>query len=217
MTKLAKPERDARGSVRVSRHSEAGFSLVEILVVLAIMTILLVFAVFSLTGHKTLYRTDDETLRIINVLREASQLALTQRQPMRVELDATNKTIRIVDENLSTSTDDKEVRKVFLEKAAIIRVDTAPAGVSKPDPPNYPNAAFAGTPKVWKVWFRRDGTVTDNAATPAITSSTIYIWEPSASDNTQAKDKKLVRCITIFGTTGGIRLWKHNGTSFVAS
>jgi prepilin-type N-terminal cleavage/methylation domain len=215
---LAKSEKAARSNRRVSVNSQSGFSLVEVLVVLAIMSILLVFAVFSLTGHKSLYKSDDETLRIVNVLREASQLALTQRQPMRVELDATNKTIRIVDENLSTSTDDKEVRKVFLENAAVIRVDAAPTGVSKPNPPNYPDASFTGTaPKVWKVWFRRDGTVTDNAATPAITSSTLYIWEPSPSNNAQAKDKKLVRCITIFGTTGGIRLWKHDGTNFVAN
>jgi Tfp pilus assembly protein FimT len=215
MPTLTKFDRAYRASSLAQRNSQAGFSLVELLLVLTLMIILMVFVGFSLTGHKKLYRADDETLRITNVFREAAQLALTQRQPMRVELDATNKTIRIVDENLSTASDDKEVRKVKLENAALLRVDVMPTNVTKPDPPNYPDAPYTGTPAVWKIWFKRDGTVTDSAN--AIVSSTLYIWEPNPTNNAQAKDKKLVRCITIFGTTGVIRLWKHDGTNFVAS
>ncbi len=218
MNMLVKTEGAARSKRRVSDKKQSGYSLVELLIVLAILMIFLTFTMYSLSANKQLYRTDDETLRILNVLREASQLALTQRQPMRVELDATNKTIRIIDENLSTSTDDKEVRKVSLEKAVLVRVDAMPTNVTKPNPPNYPDAAFnAATPNVLKLWFRRDGTVTDGAATPVITSSTIYIWEPSPTNSAQAKDKKLVRCLTIFGTTGAIKLWKHDGTNFIAS
>jgi prepilin-type N-terminal cleavage/methylation domain-containing protein len=215
MPTLIKSDRADRSSLLAQRNSQAGFSLVELLLVVTLMVILMVFVGFSLSGHKKLYKADDETLRITNVFREAAQLALTQRQPMRVEIDATNKTIRIVDENLSTASDDKEVRKVTLEPAVNLRVDVMPTNVTKPSPPNYPDATYTGTPKIWKIWFKRDGTVTDSAN--AILSSTLYIWEPNPTNNAQAKNKKLVRCITIFGTTGVIRLWKHDGTNFVAS
>ncbi len=214
MSTLTKSDRADR-AILALRRNQAGFSLIEMLLVLTLMVILMVFVGFSLIGSKKLYRADDETLRILNVFREASQLALTQRQPMRVELDATNKTIRIVDENLSTASDDKEVRRVKLESSSALRVDVMPTNVTKPNPPNYPDAPYAGTPKVWKIWFKRDGTVTNSAN--SIVSSTLYIWEPNPTNIAQAKDKKLVRCITIFGTTGVIRLWKHDGTNFIAS
>ncbi|MBV9209823.1 MAG: type II secretion system protein [Acidobacteria bacterium] len=192
--------------------------MIEIMIVLAIIGIMLSIALFGMTAHKTAYKADDETLRIINVLREASQLALTQRQPMRVELDATNKTIKIYDENLPGAGDDQLKRIVYLEKTNDIREDVAPLGVAAPNPPNYTAAAFAGTsPKVWTIWFRRDGTVTNNA-TPAIpVSATLYIWQPDPTNTNQAKNNKQVRAVTVFGGTGVIRLWKYNGTKFVAS
>jgi type II secretion system protein H len=217
MTTSTKPDLNRRHNERAAaRDGEAGFSLIELLIVVAIMLIMAAIVTFSMTSHKNLYKSDDETLRIINVMREASQLALTQRQAMRVEIDATNKRIKLIDENFAGTTDDRVVRTVYLDNSAIIRVDAAPIGVTKPNPPNLPDAVFTGTaPKVWKIWFRRDGTATDSAQ--AALSATLYIWPPDPADSTRAKDKKLVRAITIFGGSGAIRLWKHNGTTFVAS
>lgn len=218
MSSFIKPDSVKRSERRPSWHDAAGHTLIEILIVLAIMGIMLSIVLFSMTAHKNAYKSDDETLRIINVLREASQLALTQRQPMRVELDATNKTIKIFDENLAGVGDDQQVRIVYLENSTNIREDVAPSGITAPNPPNYTASAFAGTnPKVWTIWFRRDGTVTDNASPPIPNSSTLYIWQPDPANTNQAKNNKQVRAITVFGGTGVIRLWKYNGTKFVAS
>ncbi|HEY0547861.1 MAG TPA: prepilin-type N-terminal cleavage/methylation domain-containing protein [Pyrinomonadaceae bacterium] len=218
MSSFIKPDSVKRSERSPSFHDAAGHTLIEIMIVLAIMGIMLSIALFGMLGHKAAYKADDETLRIINVLREASQLALTQRQPMRVELDATNKTIKIFDENLPGAGDDQLKRIVYLESTSTIREDVAPTGVTAPSPPNYTAATFAGTnPKVWTIWFRRDGTVTDNASPPIPNSSTLYIWQPDPTNTNQAKNKKQVRAITVFGGTGVIRLWKHNGTTFVAS
>lgn len=218
MSSFIKPDSVKRSERRRSFHDAAGHTLIEIMIVLAIMGIMLSIALFGMLGHKNAYKADDETLRIINVLREASQLALTQRQPMRVELDATNKTVKIYDENLPGTGDDQQVRVVYLENSSIIREDVPPTGITAPNPPNYTAAAFTGTTtKVWTIWFRRDGTVTDNASPPIPNSSTLYIWQPDPTNTNQAKNTKQVRAITVFGGTGVIRLWKYNGTKFVAS
>lgn len=218
MSSFNRPDSVTRSNRRPSLQRQAGHTLIEVLIVVALIMIMLSFALFGMTGHKNAYKADDETMRILSVLREASQLALTQRQPMRVELDATNKTIKIYDENLPGAGDDQQKRIVYLENASNIRVDAAPTGITAPNPPNYTAAAFVGTsPKVWSIWFRRNGTVTDNQATPVPTSVTIYIWPPDPANNNQAKNSKQVRAITIFGGTGVIRFWKYNGTTFVAS
>lgn len=216
MTSLTKADPVAEKRRDLSSIKRAdGFSLIELLIVVTVMGIMMTFAIFALTANKTLYKSDDEAIRIVNVLREASQLALTQRQAMRVEIDGTNKTIKIVDENFNGTTDDRIVRTVYLEKYADMRLDTAPSGVTKPNPPNYTDASFTGTPKVWKIWFKRDGQATDSAGTPL--SATLYIWPPNPANTNQASNKKLARAITIFGTSGVIRFWKHNGTDYVAS
>ncbi len=218
MSSFNRPDSVTRSNRRSSFNGEAGHTLIEIMIVAAIIMVMLSIALFGMTGHKNAYKADDETMRILSVLREASQLALTQRQPMRVELDATNKTIKIFDENLAGTGDDQQVRIVYLENSATIREDVAPSGITAPSPPNYTAAAFTGTaPKVWKTWFRRNGTVTDNQANPVPTSVTIYIWPPDPTNANQAKNNKQVRAITIFGGTGVIRFWKYNGTTFVAS
>jgi Tfp pilus assembly protein FimT len=216
MSSFTKPDSAAGDNLRASYRNAAGHTLIELMIVIAIIMVMLSFALFGMTGHKNAYKTDDETMRILNVLREASQLALTQRQPMRVELDATNKTIKIFDENLPGAGDDQQKRIVYLENSAFVREDVAPAGITAPTPPNYTAASFVGTaPKVWTIWFRRDGTVTDAALVPI--SMTLYVWPPNPSNTNQAQNNKMVRAITIFGGTGVIRFWKYNGTTFVAS
>lgn len=218
MTSFIQPDAVTPTELRTPSSSAAGHSLVELLIVVAIVMIMMSFVLFGVTGHKNAYKSDDETMRILSVLREASQMALTQRQPMRVELDATNKTIKIYDENLAGAGDDQQVRVVYLENSAFVREDVAPATITAPTPPNYTAAAFTGTsPKVWKIWFRRDGTVTDNASPPIPTSVTLYIWPPDPANTNNAKNKKQVRAITIFGGSGVIRFWKYNGTTFIAS
>lgn len=218
MSSFTRPDSVTQSNRRSSLSGEAGHTLIEILIVVSLIMVMLSIALFGMTGHKNAYKADDETMRILSVLREASQLALTQRQPMRVELDATNKTIKIYDENLAGAGDDQQVRIVYLENSSIIREDAAPSGVTAPTPPNYTAAAFTGSsPKVWKIWFRRNGTVTDNQATPVPTSVTLYVWQPDPANTNQAKNNKQVRAITIFGGTGVIRFWKYNGTTFVAS
>ncbi|MEO6393933.1 MAG: hypothetical protein ABIP75_18920 [Pyrinomonadaceae bacterium] len=207
-----------------------GHSVIELLIVVGIIVILSALTIFSLVGHKKAYKTDDQALQVLDFIREANSRALTFREVMRLEIDTTDNKIRIIDENLSTtSTDDKEYRSMPLEKGTDVVVDQTPAGVTIPTPPGYTAAVYATdgighlegtTPvnghRVWSIRFRADGTVVNNAN--AVTSATLFLYPPIAPATLGTpKTKPQVRAITIFGGSVGVRLWKHNGTTFVAS
>ena len=73
-----------------------GFSMVELLIVLTVMTILTGISLFYLSGHQRLFRPDEQTLKMVDIFQEARQRSLTQRETMRVEIDLTDS----VDPNL---------------------------------------------------------------------------------------------------------------------
>lgn len=205
--------RNAGQPSRSNARGQAGFSVVELLIVAAVVCIMSAFALFAMQGHKDKYRSDDEIQRILDVMRESSQLALTHRRSMRLELNATQKWIRIVDENNTVSTtDDVEVRRVPLQNSGLVKVDVKPSGVNAPNPPNYATAAFASS--VWTLRYKLDGTVERTNGT--VTSATLYVYPPSASNANVASNNKAVRALTIFGGTGAIKLWKYNGSTFTA-
>lgn len=211
------------------KHGEKGFSVIELLIVFVVIMLIAAFSLFAMTSHKKLYKTDDQALKIIDVLRAASLRAVTQRQTIRVDINLTTSNVQMIDENLPTvSTDDVVVRTLALENVAEVKLSTAPLNVTAlpPSPSNYPIAVFATSVhplntsnNVCTIRFSRNGSVLNagtNAlgANAAITSSTIYIWPPQDADPTRARTTGSVRAITIFGPTGNIRFWKYNGTSF---
>ena len=212
------------------RRGEGGFSVIELLTVVVLISIVAAFSILSLTGHKQAYKTDDQALRIIDLLRSASLRAVTQRQTIRMEINLTTNRVQLIDENLpATSTDDVVIRTLTLEAVGDVKLSSQPLNIATlpPLPSNFPAATFGTSVhpssisnNVCTIRFRRDGTVV-NAGTDAlgtnavITSTTLFIWPPLATDATRARTTGAVRAITIFGATGNIRLWKFNGTSFV--
>lgn len=212
------------------KRGESGASVVELLIVVSVITIMCAFTLFSMMGHKTAYKTDDQTLQIIDVLRAASLRAVTQRQTIRVEINLTTNKVNLIDENgPSAAGDDVLVKRLNLETVANVKLSARPLNVLvlPPSPSNFPVAVFtpsvhptSTSNSVLTIRFNRNGTVT-NAGTnslgagAAITSTTLYVWPPLPTDATRARTTSSVRAITIFGPTGNIRLWKYNGTTFV--
>src|ERR1044072_9714123 len=94
------------------KNLESGFSIVELLIVLLISSIMLAITGYYFVNHQKLYKPDDQALKIVDILQEARQRALTQRETVRVEIDLTDSIVRLVDENTpTTETDDREVRR----------------------------------------------------------------------------------------------------------
>ena len=202
-----------------------GVSLPETIIVLVVISILTAMSIPFIYNYKKLYKSEDQSLRIMDLIQETSQLALTRRRIMRFEIDLTDNVLVIIDENGPGASDDTEIKEIPLEATREIRMDISPTGVSKPNPPNYNDAVFAadtfghkrGTTtitghNVWTARFKSDGSVVKADGT--LVSATIYVWAPLVAGSTNARNNKEVRAITMFGGSGAVRYWKYDGTTF---
>ncbi len=206
-------------------NSQSGFSVIELLIVVVIITIMTAVTGYYLFAHQKLYKPDDQTLKIVDVLQEARQRSLTQRETMRVEIDLTDGTARLIDENSpAISSDDREIKRTTLFPDTEIKMSQRPDDIAYNPPESLPapTAVFApsvhplsSTHNVCTIRFLSNGTVV-NAGTNAtgsgstVTGYTLHIWSPKkASPN----DADIARSITIVGTTGSIRMWEFDRAS----
>lgn len=215
-----------RNSIQERERTHTGFSVVELLVVLGIIALLSAISLPYIVNYKKVYKSEDQALKVIDLMREANQLAITRRRTMRFEIDLTDNTVAIIDENGTGA--DTEVKEIPLELTRDVRIDSLPTGVTKPNPPNYTDITFTTDAighmegatsvighQVWAARFRSDGSMVNAANTPI--SVNIYSWPPITPGSTSPRSKLEVRAITVFGGSGAIRYWKHNGINFVAS
>lgn len=193
-----------------TKRSPDGFSVIELLIVVAIVIILTAAAVFTLTPQRRAFRTDDAASQVTNFLRDAYQRALAQRQTMRVEIDRAQMLIKIVDENRLPVGDEIEVRRAKLNDEINLNQPAVGAGVVNPPaaPYNYPPAVYSSN--VWAGRFRSDGSVVDLAGNPL--SATLFF----SLVNPQVSDSNLIRAVTLFGPSGSVRVWRYTGQEFDA-
>jgi len=205
--------------------SAAGFSLVELLIVLTVIAILSGIIGYYLTYHRTAYKPDDQALLIVDILQEARQRSLTQREVLRVEIDIVDNIIRLIDENEpGTEDDDRMIRQLALADVNEVKVEERPAEIfdNPPETLPVPSANFKpsiyppSTPhRVCTLRFLSNGTVVDAGNSPTGTNAvptgtTLHVWSPN---KVNADESDIARAITITGTTGSVRLWEYNRAS----
>lgn len=204
-----------------------GFSLAEILTVVAIIGILSAISVPYAFNYTKAYRSEDQALKVMDLMREAGQLALTRRRTVRFEIDMEDKMLLIIDENSPSADDDRAIKAIPFLAPDELTMDAIPDGITAPNPPTYNDAQFAedeighlrGTTevighRVWAAKFLSNGSVV-NAAETAPVSANLYFWTPETAGSSNAKTNTEVRAVTIFGGSAAIRYWKYNGTAFV--
>lgn len=203
----------------------SGFSLIELLVVLGIIAIITGISIPYLYNYRKLYRSEDQALKVMDLMREASQLGLNRRRTIRLEIDLTDNAVLIIDENGANP--DTLIKLIPLDSTSEVRIDAQPSGVTPPSPPDYAAAVFATDAighfsgsvnitghNVFAARFKSDGSVVNAANTPI--SATIFSWAPKTAGDSVPRAKQEVRAITMFGGSGAVRYWRHNGTTFVA-
>ncbi|HEY0426389.1 MAG TPA: prepilin-type N-terminal cleavage/methylation domain-containing protein [Pyrinomonadaceae bacterium] len=198
--------------------SERGFSLIEMLVVIVVMAILVSFALLG-TSSRKLYAADTQALAIIDILQEARQKALTQGKTLRVEINDTDKQIRLIDENATTAASDDEVLQTQNFDSSVT-VGVKPANVNvfgrlpKSNSP-IPEIQFKQTTyppsandRVKTLRFMKNGEVvdggTDDLGTDAMNSGvTIYVYNGASGSRSP-----VVRAVTVSGITAAAELLK---------
>lgn len=203
-----------------------GFSMVELLVVVAMILIMAAVSVPYIYSYRIVYRSEEQSLMILDLMREASQKALNERRTFRFELDLDDNAILIIDENGTNP--DVLLKQIPVDTQALLRTEVAPSGgVGRPNPPNYNAAVFANdtlghrrgaTPfinhKVWAVRFKSDGSVVGANDLPV--SATLFVYPATSGTSDVPRDKKQVRAVTVYGGSGAVRYWRYDGTTFSA-
>lgn len=185
----------------------SGYSIVEILVVLTIIAVMTAIALPYFFNYGRMFKSEDQAIKVMDLMREAGQRAMNQRRTVRIELDGNpaGPVLRMIDENPDTV-----FKTIPLESLSSVRMDT-PGGIARPNPPNYPDVAY--TAGVWAARFRSNGSVVNAADLPI--SATLFSWPPSETNIAVPRRNEEIRAITIFGGSGAVRYWKYNGTTFV--
>lgn len=196
-----------------------GFSLLELLIVLVLLSVFIMFTVIGLSSDK-LYAADDQALVITDFFQEARQKALTQRKTLRVELNDTKRKIRLIDENnTNNDDDDRIIRESGFDPAT--SVGTKPANID----PVYSVLPQSGSPmpeiqykqttyalskndRVKTFRFTKTGAVvdggTDNLGTGEVVSgASIYVYKgaPGSASN-------VIRVVTLNGVTAAAQIFK---------
>jgi prepilin-type N-terminal cleavage/methylation domain-containing protein len=199
-----------------------GFSMVELLIVLTVITILTGISLFYLSGHERLFRPDEQALKIIDIFQEARQRSLTQRETIRVEIDLTDNLVRLIDENQpNTPDDDRVIRSLVLLPQTDVKINSRPPDISTNPVEIMPVPIAQFRPSIYPpsishnvctFRFLRNGTVvnegTDSIGSNATTTGlTMFIWSPKI-DN--PNESEIARAITVIGATGSVRFWEYN-------
>jgi Tfp pilus assembly protein FimT len=174
-----------------------GFSLMEVLLVLALTTVMTLVAVTQFQRSEELLAADAAMAQVASQLRLARQAAIDQRRDVSIEFtgtsrirvirrdDAANNTTVLVDENLPNG-----------------YTFAIPSGAS--DTPNaYGNSAAVAFGGATGGTFRPDGSFID--AADGILSGTVF---------TMTADSVTARAVTVTGATGRVQRFAWRVTTW---
>ncbi len=207
---------DERGENGASlKNGMSGYSLVEIVVVVALLTVITAISLPYFFSFTRTYKSEDQAIKVMDLMREAAQIALTRRRTITFDIDRSNTLAPFIRLSEDGGT---EIKTIPLAPLSELRMDVAPAGINPPNPPNYAAAAYVSD--VWTIKFRSNGSVVNAAGTTPV-SATLFSWRPIMEkdapfdiNNLNPARAEEVRAITIYGGSGAVRYWKYTGTAW---
>lgn len=205
-----------RGVSRTTAESSSrGYSIVETLIVVALIGVLTALAVPQLIAEQRLSRSLGVTREILSQMRYARQLAMSQRQAITFQYNNSTKQISIIDHNNNVG------RALFTDpsypnNAGSTVITTTPLAtgglirseISHGIPTGLPLTALADgtsmtplTNQRLNITFQPDGSVIDAGGNPDRTA--LFIYNSSAPRATAS-------AISVLGASGRIKIWRYD-------
>ncbi len=204
-----------------SRFSSSadGFSLVELLTVIAVLLILAAMAVPQVISTRRLLRFQGLQREIISQLRLARQLAMSQRQVIRFRYDDNNKQVVIIDNQergtlanplANNTANDVVVKTISLVSSGVPASEITygrPGGASASPLADGVNLSALTSGQV-EIIFQPDGSVVDANGNPS--NAALFFYNSRYPANT-------AMAVSVLGAGGRVKTWRYspNASSYV--
>lgn len=186
------------------RDGEAAFSLLEILVVIAIMGIIASITYVAFFNALPGIRADSGMQLLEAQLRQVREVAIDQRSSISVTFQGTSELLTACAANCRTGAAAYQPTDYFLPYGMVYQLSMV-AGLPNYTPDGYDNGqpvSFCSAALPCVIWFQSDGSVV-NATTGAYQNGTIYIGKPN--------QPLMARAVTCLASTGKFKGWRWNG------
>jgi prepilin-type N-terminal cleavage/methylation domain-containing protein len=203
----------AQSQKRHQRSREAGFSLIELVMVVTLMGIMTAITVPQLAGQRRLVRSAAVSRDMMTQLRYARQMAMSERTAYTFQYNNTTKKVIVIDNNATGATVLNDTNYPNNSGSTVVATtDLTGSGLDSTEinygvPTGLPAGALgdgvsmtALTSGKINITFQPDGTVVDATGTPV--DRALYVYNTKVPKETAA-------AISIMGAAGRIKLWRY--------
>lgn len=219
-TKSQISDRERQGPTIARARAARGHSLIEMLIVVALIGILTSLALPELLVQRRLSRSVAVTREIMAGLRHTRQLAMSQRQAITFQYNNTTKQVSIIDHNsnlgaaLLLDPSYPNTAGSQLVSATPLAADPALSSeITYGIPTGAPAGALADGISMTALFnsqinitFQPDGSVIDAAGNPV--GRAMFIYNNRAAQATAA-------AISVIGASGRVKIWRYDAVANV--